>query len=80
MLSLSLMLLIAAADTPAAPPAVAPEKPKKICRNAERTGSRMAKRKCMTADEWAIHDRGDKAKLDMIDQQYKQNVQGDPGT
>jgi hypothetical protein len=73
MLILSLTLMFAAADAPAA---VAPEKEKKVCRNVERTGTRMSKRKCLTADEWAMLDKGDRAKLQMLDQQYKQNVQG----
>ena len=35
----------------------------------------MSKRRCMTPDEWAMEERGDQAKLRMLDQQYKQNVQ-----
>ncbi|NJS14897.1 MAG: hypothetical protein HC788_10165 [Sphingopyxis sp.] len=77
MISLTFALLLAAPETTAvAPQTAAPAKPQKICRNVERTGTRMSRRKCMTADEWALHDRGDKAKLEMLDQQYKQNVHG----
>jgi sarcosine oxidase gamma subunit len=74
MFSLSIALLLAAADAPAASPAAAPAKPKKICRASERTGSRMSKRVCKTPDEWAVYDRGDKAKMDLQNQQYKQNT------
>ncbi len=75
MFSLTLALMLAASDAPAAtPPAAKPEKPKKICRAAERTGSRMSKRICKTADEWAIYDRGDNAKMDLQNQQFKQNT------
>jgi hypothetical protein len=77
MFTLTLALMLTAAEAPV-PTAAIPEKPKKICRNVERTGTRMSKRKCMTADEWALHDKGDKAKLDMLDQQYKQNDQSNP--
>jgi hypothetical protein len=79
MFTLSLALLFAASDVPAPqPPAAIPDKPKKICRDVGRTGTRMSKRKCLTADEWALHERGDKAKLDMVDQSYKQTEQASP--
>lgn len=80
MLTLSLAMLLATSDAAAASPttgapvAAKPEKPKKICRAAERTGSRMSKRICKTEDEWAVYDRGDKAKMDLQNQQYKQNT------
>lgn len=79
MFSLTLALMVAATDAVPAPPPPAAEKPKKICRAAERTGSRMSKRICKTADEWAIYDRGDKAKMDLQNQQYKQNVHSPMG-
>jgi hypothetical protein len=75
MLTFGLALLLAASDAPKpSSPAAVPEKPKKICRNVERTGTRMSKRKCLTADEWAVEDRGDTGKLDVQNQQFKQNT------
>lgn len=77
MLNLAIAMLLSASDTPATTtPAAAPEKPKKICRVvAERTGSRVGSRKCLTADEWAVKNRDDAAKLNTMDQSYKQTAQ-----
>lgn len=77
MLTFGLALLLAASDAPApTPPAAAPEKPKKICRVvAERSGSRVGSRLCLTADQWAVKNRDDAAKLQTMDQSYKQTAQ-----
>lgn len=77
MFTLAIAMLFSASDAPATTtPAAAPEKPKKICRVvAERTGSRVGSRKCLTADEWAVKNRDDAAKLNTMDQSYKQTAQ-----
>lgn len=59
MLSLALTLLIASAapesntttDQATTTPAK-PEKPKKICRNDDNTGSRLRKKTCKTQEQW----------------------------
>ena len=80
MITAALALLFAASDAPApTPPAAVPAKPKKICRDIGRTGTRMSKRKCLTADEWAVEERGDTGKLDVQNHQFKQNVQDQLG-
>ena len=38
-------------------PAVAPAKPKKICRKFEVTGRRISQTECYTAAQWAEYDR-----------------------
>ena len=77
MFTAALALMFAASDAPApTPPAATPEKPKKICRVvAERSGTRLGTRKCLTADEWAVKNRDDTAKLNTMDQSYKQTAQ-----
>jgi predicted secreted protein len=48
-----------AAAVPAAPAAAPAKKEKKICRIDEATsGSRMAKRLCLTEEEWAQRSQG----------------------
>jgi len=54
-----------AQDAAPAPAAAKPEKPKKICRSEETTGSIMLTRVCHTKDEWAAID---KANQDASDQ------------
>jgi hypothetical protein len=44
-------------DAGAAAPAVAPAKPKKVCRTNQVTGRRIAQTQCYTAAEWADYDR-----------------------
>lgn len=77
MFAVAFALLISASDAPApAATAATPEKPKKICRVvAERSGTRVGTRKCLTADEWAVKNRDDAAKLSTMDQSYKQTAQ-----
>jgi hypothetical protein len=48
----------AVSDQPAAAPAPAPKKERKICKLDDTSGSRMAKRICLTAQEWAEHPNG----------------------
>ncbi|MBN8846380.1 MAG: hypothetical protein J0H88_24365 [Sphingomonadales bacterium] len=68
MLSLALTLLLSAAapEATTAPEPTTntakPQKPKKICRNDDNTGSRLKKKTCRTQDEWnnqATDVRGD---------------------
>jgi hypothetical protein len=55
-MSLILLALLVAGDVPAAAPR--PEKPKLICRDAEKElGSHMrTNRRCLTAEEWQNED------------------------
>lgn len=54
----ALLSLVAFQDAPAADPAAKPDKPAKICRVYEITGSRVSKRKiCKTREEWNAEDR-----------------------
>ena len=47
------------APAPAEAPAPKPAKPKKICKaDEEASGSRMAKRLCLTEEEWAQRKAG----------------------
>jgi hypothetical protein len=48
----------AVSDQPATAPAPAPKKERKICKLDDTSGSRMAKRICLTAQEWAEHPNG----------------------
>lgn len=73
MLTLGLALLLVATDAPAAAvePAAStavskPKKPKKICRETGPTGTRMSKKKCMTAEEWLEHDNAAQMNIDGI--------------
>lgn len=72
MLTLGFALLIAAAEAPpstqqpAAAPAAKPKKEKKICRDMGPTGTRMGKKKCMTAEEWLAHDNASQMDLDGV--------------
>lgn len=63
MLLLTLSLFAAGLQAEAAPPAeptaAKPEKPKKICRQVEETGSRGATRICKTEAQWAETDARD---------------------
>ena len=47
----------ASAQQPNAAPERAPAKPKKICRSMPEAGTRIAKSKCYTAEQWADYDR-----------------------
>jgi hypothetical protein len=77
MLGLTLAVLLSAANTTTAvaesanPPATKPAKPKKICRSVERSGSRLSKSVCKTAEEWATDESNDGAKADLIDHSHE---------
>lgn len=48
------------------------DKPKRICRAGERTGSRLARPICKTQEQWNSAD--DSSKLELLDQGFKQNT------
>lgn len=72
MLTLGLILALAAAEpaatTPQTVPATEakPKKERKVCRDMGSTGSRMSKKKCMTAAEWLAHDNAAQMDIDGI--------------
>ena len=66
-LSLALVLFASSAPETATPqPKQKPVKVEKICRELGHTGSRMIKKTCKTADEWAIYDEQNQKKLERV--------------